>query len=66
MLEAINKNMRQYEELAFLMSDEQLGLFFSGLLATTNTNIKTVKPKKSTASIQQQVAKEGGLQIDKM
>jgi hypothetical protein len=45
MLELINKNLRQYEELSYLLSPEQLGLYFDGLMKVTATKINTTKPK---------------------
>ena len=57
LLEAINTNMRQYEELAYLLKPEQLGLIFSGLMRVTNSQIapKTTKSKATVTkeSIQQ-------------
>jgi len=66
MLAAINKNLRKYEELSFLLNTTQLNLFYQGLIKVTGSEIKTAKPKKNAAKIQQQVAKEGGLDLGSM
>lgn len=63
-LENISKQMRQYEELAYLLTDDQLGLFFNGVMKHTNANIKTAKPKKTAASLELQLQKEGGMKLD--
>ena len=63
LLELINHNLRQYEAITYLLTDEQLGLIFDGLLIAKSTRIKTKKTKKTTAQIQNQVAKEGGLDL---
>lgn len=39
LLERININMRQFEELAYLLTPEQLGLIFKGTMRVTNTEI---------------------------
>lgn len=64
MLELINKNMRQFEELTYLLTSEQLGLYFDGLMKVTGTQIKTSKPKTNALKNLQQMNKEGGLDLD--
>lgn len=63
MLEAINKNLRKYEELSYLLSPEQIGVFVGGMMKVTNSEIKTVKPKVNAAAISKQIAKQGGLSL---
>lgn len=63
LLELINTNLRQYEELSFLLTPEQLGLYYDGLMKAKGVNIKTSKPKATAAKIAQQVANDGGLDL---
>lgn len=58
MLEAINQNLRQYEELSYLLNDDQLALYVNGLLHVGKTQIKTTAPKKTTAQLHLDVAKQ--------
>lgn len=62
----INTNLRQYEELSYLLSPAQLGLIFDVLMKVTGTLITTSAPKKSAAQLKQQVRKEGGLDVDNL
>lgn len=63
LLEAINKNLRQYEELSYLLTEPQLGLYFQGLMKVTGTKIAAKPAKKSDANLQLAIAKKGG-QLD--
>lgn len=61
LLEAIDKNMRQYEELSYLLTPAQIGLYVDGLMKKTGTMIKTTAPKVSAAKVASQLQKDGGL-----
>ena len=63
LLEAINKNLRQYEELSYLLTEPQLALYFQGLMKVTGTKINAKPAKKSDANLQLAIAKQGG-QLD--
>lgn len=63
LLEAINKNLRQYEELSYLLTEPQLNLYFQGLMKVTGTKIAAKPAKKSDANLQLAIAKQGG-QLD--
>lgn len=60
LMERIGINLRQYEELSYLLSEDQLSMYFDGLMKLTATNIKTTKPKTNSATLIQQIEKEGG------
>lgn len=58
---AINNNLRQYEELAYLLKPEQVGLFVRGMMTIRNVKMD-LKPKKTTiADSIKSLAKTGDL-----
>jgi hypothetical protein len=46
----INRNLRQYDELAYLLKDEQLGLIVQANLTIKNTELITTKTKSASAA----------------
>lgn len=46
----INRNLRQYDELAYLLTDDQLGLIVASNLAVKDVQLLTTKPKGKAAS----------------
>lgn len=46
----INRNLRQYDELAYLLSDEQLGLIVAANLTIKNTELISTKTKSASAA----------------
>ena len=46
----INRNLRQYDELAYLLKDEQLGLIVQSNLAIKNTELIATKTKSASAA----------------
>lgn len=60
----INKNLRQYEELAYLLTPAQINLYVRGLMVLQSVNITTKKPAKSAAAAIKAALKEGGLDFN--
>lgn len=61
LLEKISKNMRQYEELCYLLTDDQLALYFRGLMTFKRATIVATKTKTTKAKIDQDLKRAGGL-----
>lgn len=62
---AINDNLRQYEELSYLLKPEQINLYLRGLMLLKNVNIAAKAPSKSAAaSIKAAMQSSGGLNFD--
>jgi len=63
LMEKIGNNLRQYEELSYLLNEDQLGLYIDGLMKLENINIKTKKATSTAAQNQLAVDREGGLDL---
>lgn len=63
LVEKISKNLRQYEELSYLLTPEQINIWFRGFSMLKNTQIITTAKKKSASSKILDVEKEGGLDL---
>lgn len=61
LLELTAKNLKQYEELSYLLNEAQLGLYFDISMHLKGIYIKAKKKKASAVDIMKQVEKEGGL-----